>query len=432
MAETRSVQTCGPAGTIAYADALAMVEQAAPAMVAESCLLSEAQDRVLAESVMSPMALPTFDNAAMDGYALPAGNFAAGTLFGVRGLRVAGDTDAIAALGVAACEITTGACLPHGRESVVPVEQVDVVRRGLAGTVRRIRLRAPVQHGQHVRRIGADVTRGPAVLASGTRVQATHTMLLAALGVDRLTVARRPRVAVIGTGRELVDDPAQALQPGQIRNATGPYLRAQVQAAGAELVYAQTVSDDEPAWQAALQRALAAGAEVVISSGAVSMGRHDFVPGALVVCGAQVLFHKVAIRPGRPLLFARLPGGALYFGLPGNPVSTAVGMRFFVEPALRAMQGLQPERPQWLPLAHAIGNRRLGFRHYLKARVSVDIAGRCTVVALDGQECFRILPLAQANAWLVLSETDGQRQAGDRVQVHGLGHAQPLLGMNGG
>lgn len=428
MAEPLLIETCPPGGAIAHDQAIDLILQHASKPVTERCPLSEAPGRVSAAAVSSPVALPSFDNAAMDGYALPAGDFEPGTVFPVQGRRAAGDNDLRSSLGGAAWEVMTGARLPLGLVTMVPLEQVDVVRRDLAGNPARIRLSAAVRHGQHVRRIGEDVAQGQVVLEAATRLQAAHTMLLAGLGVAEVAVARRPRVAVICTGRELVDDPAQALQPGQIRNANRPFLSTRLQAAGAERVHVETVADDLSAWNDAVQRAVAARAEVVISTGAVSTGRHDFVPGALEQCGAQILFHKVAIRPGKPLLCARLPNGALYFGLPGNPVAAAVGLRFFVEPALRVMLGLPAEAATWLPLAEAVGRPRPGLRHHLKARLALDGDGRCTVAALAGQEPFRLLPLTRANCWVVLPEQEREHQAGDRVQVYPMGHEQSLFG----
>lgn len=137
------------------------------------------------------------------------------------------------------------------------------------------------------------------------------------------------------TGRELVDDPLLPLAAGQIRNGNGPYLAARLAAAGAVCVHRETVSDDADAFRAALARALAAGATIVLSTGAVSMGRYDFVE-TLAAIGAETLFHKVAMRPGKPLLAARLAGGQAFFGLPGNPVSSAVGLRSARTAAARA------------------------------------------------------------------------------------------------
>lgn len=409
-----------------YPQALQQVIDASPALGVEACALPDLQGRVSAVPVHSPQSLPCFCNAALDGYALPPGDFPAGAEFTVAGRQAAGEA-AIHVEGDAAWEVTTGAYLPRGLSSVAPVEQVQVLSRDAANEPTRIRLTALLRHAQHVRQAGEDVASGQAVLPAGTWLQAPQLMLLSALGIAKVAVARRPKIALISTGRELVDDPAQPLCEGQIRNANGAYLGARTSAAGAELVHSETISDEAMAWEAAMQRALSAGAEVIVSSGAVSMGRHDFVPDALARHGAQLLFRKVAIRPGKPLLFARLANGALYFGLPGNPVACAVGWRFFVEPAVRAMLGLPVEAPHWLPLAADPGPHRAGFRHHLKARVELDGSARCVVSALPGQESFRILPLVQANAWLVLPE-QAAYQAGDRVPVYGLGHEQALIG----
>ncbi|MEJ1098225.1 MULTISPECIES: molybdopterin molybdotransferase MoeA [unclassified Pseudoxanthomonas] len=412
---------------ISYAQALELILQASPAAIPERCAVSQSLGRVLAAPVFSPQALPSFNNAALDGYALPAGDFPAAAEFVVEGRQAAGEQGAEASRDTA-WEVTTGACMPGGLSTVVPVEQVEVVSRDPAGEPARIRLLAPVRHAQHVRRIGEDVGAGQAVLDATTWLRAPQLMLLSALGVVAPTVARRPKVAVISTGHELVDDPTQPLREAQIRNANRPYLCARVNGAGAELVGADTVDDNVENWRVALRRALDGGAEVIVTTGGVSMGRHDFVPAALAEQGAQILFHKVAIRPGKPVLFARLPNGTLYFGLPGNPVACAVGFRFFVETALRAMLGMPAETPCWLPLSSATRNHRPAFRHYLKGRVALDGGGRCVVSALPGQESFRILPLSQANGWLVLPEGQDAFQAGDPAQVYSLGHEQPLIG----
>jgi molybdopterin molybdotransferase len=146
--------------------------------------------------------------------------------------------------------------------------------------------------------------------------------------------------------------------------------------------------------------------------------------------GAEVIFHKVAIRPGKPVLFARLPSGALFFGLPGNPVSSAVGLRFFVQPALRAMQGLAMEIPLRLPLAEPV-EKKAGLRFLQKARVTAADHGRLSVQLLAGQESFRIQPLLMANAWAALPETIGSFSAGELVDVFGLEDADVLVTASG-
>ncbi|WP_425507915.1 gephyrin-like molybdotransferase Glp [Thermomonas paludicola] len=404
---------------IGHAEALAIIRREAGRLPVQR--LAPTVGQVLAEAVVSGEDLPPFDNSAMDGFALRIGDapLAAGTEFDVAGAQAAGDAQVAASTG--AWEIMTGARLPDGLDAVVPVEQVEVLERDGAGRPQRIRLTADVHPGQHVRLRGEDVRRGDCVLAAGCRIEATQMMLLAALGVAEVAVMPRPRVAILNTGRELVDDPTQTLASGQIRNSNGPYLAARVADAGAKLVLRETVGDDASAFLAALERALTAGAQVVLSTGAVSMGRHDFVPDALRSVGATLHFHKLRIRPGKPLLFAVLPHGQLYFGLPGNPVSTAVGLRFFVEPALRALTGLAPERALRVPLAGGF-RKRAPLRFHLKGQLEVDAKGQLQARVLAGQESFRIQPLAEANCWIVVAEDQDSPVAGDLVEVYGLGH----------
>lgn len=396
--------------------ALRLILAECAALPTEEIALDAALDRVLAEAVAAPGALPPFDNSAMDGYALAGGSepLPAGSEWPIDGEQAAGD--GIAQGGKGAISIMTGARVPDGLDRVIPVEQTERL-----DAPSRVRLKAAVAAGDNLRRAGSDVAQGDAVLAAGTLIAANHVMLLAALGVARVRVAARPRVAVLCTGRELVDEADAALAPGQIRNSNGPYLAAALPRAGAELVQRETVGDAVEPFLAALARAREAGARVLISTGAVSMGQYDFVPQALEQLGARVIFHKLAIRPGKPLLFARLPNGTLFFGLPGNPIAVAVGLRFFVEPALRAMLGLPRETPWRVPLAKDF-SKKPRLRFHLKARVAMDAQGGLSVQVLEGQESYRIRSLAAANAWAVIPAGADALPAGSLVDVCGLGH----------
>lgn len=402
--------------TLAYDEALRIVLAASAKLGAEHCSLGACLGRILAEPVISDVDLPPFDNSAMDGFALSGGAIVpAGTELAIEGEQAAGD--GVAHAGIGAWEIMTGARMPDGLDRVIPVEQTERFAPS------RVRLLADAAPGQNVRTAGSDVARGETLLPAGTALQAQHVMLLSALGMANVPVSKRPRVAVICTGRELVDDPAQALQPGQIRNSNGPFLAARLPLAGAELVHAETVGDDADAFEAAMRRAWQAGAKIIVTSGAVSMGRYDFVPHALERLGAETLFHKVAIRPGKPLLFARLPGDVLLFGLPGNPIAVAVGLRFFVEPALRAMLGMPRETHRRVALLKPY-SKKPRLRFHLKSRLHVDAQGRLGVEVLEGQESYRIRPLASANAWAVVPAEIDALPAGALVDVYGMGHLE--------
>lgn len=407
---------------IAVGEAQAVVCGQAQRLPAEPVPLEAAFGRVLAADVFSPVDLPPFDNSAMDGFAIRTGGIAidAGAEFEVHGEQAAGDADRRVA-GTGAWEIMTGARMPVGLDAIAPVENVLVLARDAGGRPARIRLTSPLVPEANLRRAGQDVGKGALAVPAGEWIGTSQLMLLAGLGVDEIPVARRPRIAVLCTGRELVDDAARPLGPGEIRNTNAVFLRARLPAAGAELVHYETVTDEPDAFEAALRRAVGARADIVLSTGAVSMGRYDFVPGVLDRAGARVFFHKVAMRPGKPLLFARLAEGPLFFGLPGNPVSTVVGTRFFVEAAMRVMLGLPAERSWWLPLAHDV-EKKPGFRLHQKARLELSPDGRLGVTLLQGQESFKTRPLLESTVWAALPADAGTIHRGTAVEVFAPGH----------
>ena len=411
---------------IDYVTALGRLLTHAVPLPAESCPLADAAGRILAGNLVSPIALPSFDHAAMDGYALQtAGSLAPGSEHVVQGSQAAGDPARRA--GDGAWEIMTGARLPDGLDAVVAVERTELLQARPDGTPLRIRLREALETGCNVRRAGSDVASGERVLAAGTRIDPAQIMLLAALGVGRVEVARRPRVAIVCTGKELQSDPRQPLADGQIYSSNGPYLQAALAAAGAQVLSCETVDDTVTSYAEALQRAVTAAADLVVSTGAVSMGRYDFVPDTLRRLQAEILFHKVAMRPGRPLLAARLADGPLLVALPGTPMAVAVGQRFFVTPLLRTMQGQGEE-----PVLHAILDTRQdprpGIRHFLRAQLHLDDRGQLHARIPAQQQPFRIRPFAEADAWVVLPEDAADGSIGARVAVFGLeGGTPPLM-----
>ena len=413
-------------GMIGIEDAIARVRTAAKLLPAERMPLVAARGRVLAEDLLAPTPLPPFDNSAMDGFALRANGstLAAGSAFVVEGEQAAGDA-ARAARGEA-CEIMTGARMPDGFDSVVPVEEVEVLERDAAQRPARIRITREVVPGQHRRRGGEDMAAGAVALQAGAVLDPFACMLLDALGVVEVAVRCKPRVAVFATGRELVADPQRALASGEIRDSNGPYLQARLIEAGADVVRRATLPDDAPTFVAAVRDALALGVDAVISTGAVSMGRYDFVPEALAMLGAQTVFHKLRMRPGKPQLFALLPQGTLFFGLPGNPISTAVGQRLLVEAALRRMLGMADETRWRLPLAAEV-RKKPGNASIQKAGLRLHADGSVRVQPLRGQESFRIAPLRGTHAWMLLPDDGEHLAAGSLVEALPPSHMQSNL-----
>ncbi len=397
---------------ISFEQAMREIRQHAQQLATERVPLAQMCGRVLAEDVISPINLPSFDNSAMDGFALGATHlqWPEGAVIPVQRLQLAGD--AVFTLGEQACQIMTGAAVPYGAVTVLPVEDVELIGGFESADGFSIRLKQHVVAGQNIRLAGEDVRSGELVCGSGAVLTTSHIMLFAALGIDTVTVRKRINAAVFCTGEELLEDIANDLRTGQIRNSNGPYLLAELNALGVDVVQYAVIPDQQDAYLQAVQAAEQHGCQLIISTGAVSMGVRDFIPSALHELNATIIFHKVRMRPAKPSLFAVLSSGALVFGLPGNPMSCAVGLRFFVQEAIRGLQGLQSEQAIPAVLQTAI-TKKAGWQLMHKARLTISAQGQAQVALLQGQESFRIKPFVQANVWALLPETASQLAAGE-------------------
>jgi molybdopterin molybdotransferase len=399
-----------------YGTALELLLQTCAVSAPEQVVLRLAAGRVLAMPAAALLNVPAFDNAAMDGYALRAADTVGASSAMPVNLAIAGSLAAGAAPAAGtsrgqAWEIMTGAVLPAGCDAVVPRERVEV-RSGTATGHVAINQPAPV--GANVRRTGEDYRVGDGIVIPGTWLDSRHIMALAACGHDEVIVRRRPRVAILVTGSEL----ATGGLPGRaatIRDSNGPGLSAALEELGAEVSECCHAPDDLSALTLALQRLQQAN-DLVISTGGVSAGRLDLVPAAAVAAGATLIFHKVAIRPGKPLLVARSPTGSVLVGLPGNPVAVAVGLRFFVAQAVRAMLGQAPETTVTGTLRTPFSGRG-DVDFFAKARVSLADQGSLQAEILPGQESFRIAPLVAANAWAMVPRGCTALNAGDSVRL---------------
>lgn len=309
----------------------------------------DALGRVLAEDVVSKLDVPPADNSAMDGYALRAADVAAaGTVLPVSQRIAAGHVGAALQPGTAA-RIFTGALLPEGADAVVMQEQCEALDEGAS-----VRINTSVQAGLAVRRRGEDVALGAIVLARGMRLTPQALGLAASVGAAHLNVMRRPRVALLSTGDELVM-PGEPLRPGAIYNSNRFTLRALLQAAGCEVQDLGIVPDRLDATRAAL-RAAGASNDLIITSGGVSVGEEDHVKAAMQAEGRLDLW-QLAIKPGKPLAFGAVrrandseAGETWFLGLPGNPVSSFVTFLLAARTLLRRLQGLDAALPPGLPL----------------------------------------------------------------------------------
>ena len=374
--------------------------------------LTEALGAVLTGDVTAQYALPSFDNSAMDGYALRAEDVAGATeehpaVLPVDGEIPAGDTSHHDLVSGRVIRIMTGAPLPAGANAVVPVELTD-------GGTSQVAVRHAVAEGDSVRRAGGDAQPGDLLISAGTRLGAVHIGLLAASGRGSVLARPRPRVTVISTGDELVE-PGGSLIPGQIWESNGTMLAAAAREAGCPARRYPIVRDTPEAVLAATRDALA-GADLLITSGGVSMGgEHDVVKAALQTLGT-VRFRSVAMQPGMPQGFGTLGRDETpIFTLPGNPVSSYVSFTLFVRPALDALQDFDEKRgnPRQAVLTQPVrspASKRSFLRGILDAAAGL-------VTPLSGQMSHQLASLARANALVIVPESVTSLPAGETVEV---------------
>jgi molybdopterin molybdotransferase len=389
-------------------EALERVLEHVRPLAAETVTLDEVPGRVVRDPARAVVDLPPFPSSAMDGFAVRAAE-TPGELPVV--YRVAAGEAPPGPLPVGtAAGIATGGTVPEGADAVVPVELVE--DRGDVVAV----LNAAAG-GQHVRPRGGDVREGAGVVEPGTRVGAVQVGALAAAGVDALVCSTRPRVAILATGSEL-RDPGARLDPGQIYESNRRMIAAALAGSGAEIETLPVVPDDAEAHRSALARALEA--DVVVTSGGVSMGPHDLVRRVAADLGVEEVFWGVAIKPGKPLAFG-VRGATLVFGLPGNPVSSLVGALVFVRTALLALQGHANPKPPYAPGRLATVLRRNPHRdEFVRAR-RVESADGTSLEAVAGQESHMIVRAATADALVHVPRGDGELPAGWLVRYLPLG-----------
>jgi len=384
--------------------------------------LLDAQGLTLLEDVVAPRDLPSFDNSAMDGYAVRVADVSAASEDSPVVLRVTGDiaagSSSAYALGPGiTARIMTGAPMPHHGEAVVPVEWTD-------GGVARVEIRKCPTPGEHIRRAGSDVHAGDTVLTRGTTLGPTQIGLLAAIGRDRVLVQPLPRVVVMSTGDELVE-PGHPLARGQIHDANSFMLASAAREAGATVYRVGIVGDDPRKLLDTLEDQLIR-ADLVLTTGGVSKGAYDVVKEVLGRLGT-VRFDEVAMQPGKPQGFGTVgPESTPIFTLPGNPVSAYVSFEVFVRPALRRLAGLDDDA-----LFRSIVTARCtktitgsaGRRQFL--RVRLERAGSdWTVTPVGGHGSHLIGSLAHANALAVVPEATVEVPVGGTLEVMVL---DPLL-----
>ena len=397
---------------ISVAEALQIVKEQTRRLGTEQVKLPESLGRILAEDVVADSDLPPFDRSQMDGYAVRAEET---TDAPVR-LRIVGESAAGKGWHQEmhegeAVRIMTGAPVPAGSDAV---QQVELTHELKDNTV--VELLKGVEIGRSIVKRGSEITKGETVLRSGGPITAAMLAVLASFGYAEVEVGRKPKVSVLATGSELV---AVDQEPGQdqIRDSNNYSIGAYAERAGAVIDRLPLTGDDTFALKAVIARA-AENSDVVITSGGVSMGVYDFTKAALQELGAELYFERVALRPGKPTVFARLPNGTIVFGLPGNPVSVSVTFNLFARTALLGMQGAsETTLKEELGMLAKPVKGTLDRESYLPAQLTTNDDGQLVVFPLKWGGSSDFVSFALATALFVIPAGVSLREGGSLVKV---------------
>lgn len=396
---------------ISYQDALSVLKKNAHAFPIQSVKAVDAQG-VCARDIISPMMVPSFRNSAMDGFAVVREDLKHASAdhpvrLPITRLIAAGDLLNSTYQKGTTAHIMTGAPVPDVYDAIVPIEEVDI-------TADAVTFRKQPHSGSHIRSAGEDINQGEIALRKGSTITPENIMLLSAVGISQIDTYQIPSVYLVCTGKEITDDTSSTLAEDKIFNTNAPYLLRRLAEENMHGTYLGIVEDNPQEFEDKI-RAVPSGS-IIITTGAVSKGVLDFIPASLKKLGATPHFHRVNIRPGKPILFATFENGSVLFALPGNPISTAVGLRFFVLPFLKFAMGQDAEKPIVAQLTNSL-TKQHKFRQFLKAKLTVNDKAQLCVTLQDGQESFKIKPMAHGNAWVVLEESIHDLEPGMLVPV---------------
>jgi molybdopterin molybdotransferase len=404
---------------LSVSDARARILEVFAPVGTETLSIAALAGRVLAGDIRAKNDFPLFDNSSVDGFALQTSDIASAGQAAPRTLQViadirAGATSDLAIQAGQCARIMTGAPMPAGADAVIMVEDTNFNDR-LAGSIapETVAVYKTLRPGDNVRRRGADLHAGDRVILAGKRLRAQEIGLLAMLGLPEVPVYRKPKVALLSSGDELL--PVEApLTPGKIHDANSHILAALSESAGVELIRLGVASDSAADVGARLERAVEEKADLILSSAGVSMGAFDYVK-SVVESNGELDFWKVNMRPGKPLAFGKYHG-IPFFGLPGNPVSAYMGFEVFVRPALEKLSGQTPRTraSQKARLAEPIESD--GRESYLRAIVTEE-QGALTVRLAGAQASGDLLSLVQANALLIVPSGVKSLPANSEAQI---------------
>ncbi len=386
---------------ISVNEAINIIHKNTTSLAVEKINCAEAVHRILAEDIFSSINTPPFEQSAMDGYAFCFADFKNKPL-AISGIIAAGDVGSLPAQHV--CRIFTGAALPQGADTVVMQEKVSVSENMLSI------LDENIQQGSNVRPKGSEIKKGELALPKKTKLNPSAIGLLASLGLTQISVYSLPRVSIIITGKEL-NTPGNSLQEGKVYESNSYGLSAALSQNGINKINIFRVDDNKEATKNIIEKALQES-DLLILTGGVSVGDYDYVAQALEECKVDILFHRVKQKPGKPILFGKKKNIPV-FGLPGNPAAVMTCFYKYVLPCISLLQGKENSTLSLLlPLKNSYSKKK-GLTHFLKGKIEGN-----EVIALTGQESYKLLSFTEANCIIELEEEKENFEKGTLVTTH--------------
>lgn len=401
--------------SISYSHAIKTIQKQAGGLQlsVETVSLEHALHRTVTRNILSPVDVPTIDCSQVDGYAIKFDDYRNNKdgKFVLSDTQFAGDAPTTHVSDENQCLATpvmTGAILPEGTDAVIMKEQVNLESNG-------IRFNQTVQKSQHIRKAGSDLKQNQVLIKQNQKITATDLGLVASVGIAELEVFKQPKVALMMTGDELVS-PGESCKPGQIYDSISLMLTRLLQHMGCEVTLLPTLNDKQTTVNKRFQTLISQPYDLVVSVGGVSMGDRDLIPPTLSEFG-QIFFHKTLIKPGFPMLFGQL-GDALYFGLPGNPVSAFATSFQFIYSAVLSMRQSEHKSPRiWrAELLQDVSKSHMK-REFVRGRYDVNNLGGIEVMVCGEQQSSRIKSLSDANCFIVMNESQLELKKGQTVVI---------------
>jgi len=404
---------------ISYKKAISLINKISVNLPIEEISISDSLNRVNARDIFSPSELPSSNNSAFDGYALLSKetknlNKKISKKFEILKIIAAGDNPKLNNYKKnSTVEIMTGAIIPKQFDTIIPVEKVKYFPSKLKST--HIIVEQELKSFSYVRFKGEDYKSKDLVIKKNEAIKSNHLMALAALGINKVFVKKIPKIIFFGTGNELLKFDTKKIPKWKNRNSNNLYISSFGKDLKLKIIDGGIIKDNEPnKLKKKLKKIIKSDIDFFITSGAVSAGKYDFIPNFVKTFGFKKIFKGVQIKPGRPLMISKL-NKKIFFGLPGNPISLAVGFRFFVYPLIRNILGIKKEKKFKAKLLNTYIKQKK-FNHFLRCIMDVNEKGVCQIKILQNQQSNKLKSFTESNCWGIFPEGKDKFKQGDFIE----------------